>query len=477
MSDANFSPQAIGIPDEDWQQTPPSVRAVLSAWHQRLAKLEEQLQLNSDNSSQPPSSDKPQQQRETKGKLPSGKKRGGQPGHKGHSRELVPPAAVSEFRVYKPETCRHCGEALRGTDPAPSRWQVTDIPPIQPVVIEHQIHRLRCRCCGKITRGQLPSEVASSQFGPQVTAVVGLLIGQERLSKRQVKRVLQTLFGVEMAVGSVVASQQAISDSLAEAYETVQAHVHQAANRNIDETPWREGWQRAWLWSVATPAATLFRVAAKRDAAVAQALLGSSTDNVSTSDRFTAYNWLDDERHQTCWAHLLRTWRRFQLRDGPSAQVGGMLEFYTDYLLHRWREVQRGHLSREGFLAEVPQHQRDIHHWLEVGARLDHLTTAGTCRRLLRHHEMLWTFTRYEGVDPTNNAVERALRHGVIWRKLCYGTASERGSRFVERLLTVIATARQQNHELLDFLRAALRASRHGEVGPPLLPAFTLSTA
>ena len=116
-------------------------------------------------------------------------------------------------------------------------------------------------------------------------------------------------------------------------------------------------------------------------------------------------------------------------------------------------------------------------HWLEVGARLDHLTTAGTCRRLLRHHEMLWTFTRYEGVDPTNNAVERALRHGVIWRKLCYGTASERGSRFVERLLTVIATARQQNHELLDFLRAALRASRHGEVGPPLLPAFTLSTA
>jgi len=477
MSDANLNPEELGISEVDWQQTPASVRAVLGALHQRLAKLEEQLQLNSDNSSQPPASDKPRHPREKKGKLPSGKKRGGQRGHKGQSRPLVPPEAVSEFRVYKPENCRHCGAALSGTDPEPSRWQVIDLPPIEPVVIEHQVHRLHCSGCGKTTRGQLPAEVACSQFGSGVTAVVGLLIGQERLSKRQVQRVLKTLFGIQMAVGSVVARQQEISASLAEVYETVQGHVQQAANRNIDETPWREGWQRAWLWSVTTPAATLFRVADKRDAAVAQELLGASTDKVSTSDRFTAYNWLDDERHQTCWAHLLRTWRRFQLRDGPSVQVGGMLEIHTDYLLHRWRELQRGHLSWIDFLAEVPQHQRAIHHWLEVGARLDHTTTAATCRRLLRHQPMLWTFTRYEGVAPTNNAVERALRHGVIWRKLCYGTASERGSRFVERLLTVIATSHRQGHDVLNFLSAALQASRHGEVGPPLLLDLPLPTA
>jgi hypothetical protein len=115
-----------------------------------------------------------------------------------------------------------------------------------------------------------------------------LLIGQERLSKRQVKRVLQTLLGIDMAVGSVVARQQEISDSLADAYEIVQDHVHQAANRNIDETPWRESWQRAWMGSVATREVALFRVADKRDGAVAQRLLGPSTDNVSTSDRFTA---------------------------------------------------------------------------------------------------------------------------------------------------------------------------------------------
>ena len=89
---------------------------------------------------------------------------------------------------------------------------------------------------------------------------------------------------------------------------------------------------------------------------------------------------------------------------------------------------------------------------------------------------MLWTFTRYVGVAPTNNAVERALRHGVIWRKLCYGTASERGSRLVERLLTVIATSRQQGHDVFDFLSAALLASRHREVGPLLLPDIPLPT-
>jgi transposase len=179
MSDTNVPPPDLGITEADWQQTPASVRAVVRALHQRLSKLEEQLQLNSDNSSQPPASDKPRHQREKKGKLPSGKQRGGQPGHRGQSRRLVPPEGVSEFRVHKPEHCRHCGEALSGDDPAPYRWQVTDLPPIQPLVIEHQVHRLRCRCCGQTPRGQLPSDVACSQFGPGVTAVVGVLISQE----------------------------------------------------------------------------------------------------------------------------------------------------------------------------------------------------------------------------------------------------------------------------------------------------------
>jgi transposase len=467
MSDQDFSPQDLGISEEDWQQTPPAVRGALGLLHGELAKIKEQLKLSSDTSSKPPSSDKPRHKREKKGKLPSGKKRGAQPGHKGSRREPLPPDQVNEFRVYKPEACRHCGEALSGADPQPRRWQVSDIPPMRPVVTEHQVHTLTCGC-GKKTTAALPSDIARSQFGPRLTAFIAMLIGQERLSKRQVKRVLKTLFGVDISVGAVVARQQEVSTSLEPAYEAVRAHIRQSHNRNIDETPWDQDGRRAWLWGVVGDAATVFRIAPRRDQATAQALLGDA-EATSTSDRFTAYNGLDRERHQTCWAHLLRAFRRFQLRDDPSTRVGAMLELYTDYLLHRWREVKRGHLSRDDFLAEIPQHQADIRRWLESGALVRHKSTAGTCRRLLRQWPMLWTFTRYPGVEPTNNAAERALRHGVIWRKLCYGTASASGSRFVERILTVVATARQQGRDLLTFLHTALTAHRQRAPVPALL--------
>ena len=468
MSDKNFSPNDLGITEEDWQQTPPAVRAALGMLHGELAKIKEQLNLNSDTSSKPPSSDKPRRKREKKGKLPSGKKRGAQPGHKGSHRQPKPPGEVSEFRVHKPEACGHCGAALTGEDANPYRWQVTEIPPVKPIVTEHQIHTLRCTC-GKTTRGQVPPEVAVSQFGPHITAFIGMLIGQERLSKRQVKRVMKTLFGVDISVGAVVLRQQEVNRSLTDPYAAVAAHVKTAVNRNIDETPWRESWQRAWLWSVVSAEATLFHISPNRKRSTAEALLGDDPDATTTSDRFTAYNRLDPQCHQTCWAHLLRAFRRFQLRDGPSTQVGGMLEMYGDYLLHRWREVKRGHLSRDDFLVEVPQHQADVRRWLETGACLDHDQTAGTCRRLLRHWPILWTFTRFDGVEPTNNAVERALRHAVIWRKLSYGTASEGGSRFVERTLTVIATARQQGVDLMRYLTDAMLAQRRGHAAPALL--------
>lgn len=469
MSDKSFSPQELGISSDDWQRTPPAVRGALGTLHAELEKIKEQIKLSSETSSRPPSSDKPRHKREKKGKLPSGRKRGAQAGHKGSHREPLPSDQVDECRVYKLDTCRHCGETLRGEEANPRRWQVTDIPPIRPVVTEHQVHRLTCGCCGKTTTGQLPPEIARSQFGPRITALVGMLIGQERLSKRQVKRVLKTLFGIEISVGAVVARQEEVSQSLAPAYEAVCAHVQRSQNRNIDETPWDEDWRRAWLWGVVGDEATVFHIAPRRDQATAQSLLGDNPHAISTSDRFTAYNGLDPERHQTCWAHLLRAFRRFQLRDGPSARVGAMLEIYTDYLLHRWREVKRGHLSQADFLTEIPQHQADIRRWLAIGACSPHKSTAGTCRRLLRQWPMLWTFTRCAGVDPTNNAAERALRHGVIWRKLCYGTASEAGSRFVERILSVVATARQQGRDLLDFLYATLLAHRHGQLAPALL--------
>lgn len=480
----NFSPQELGISEQDWQSTPPSVQAAIrlvmqssKALQTEVARLKEQLQLNSENSSRPPSSDPPRGKRPKTGKPSSGKKRGGQPGHKGHHRKLSPPEDVSEFHIHRPETCSHCGEALHGEDPTPYRWQVTEIPPIRIMITEHQVHRLCCEACGKSTRGTLPSPVARSQFGPRLSALTTLLIGQYRLSKRQVSQMMRDVFGVTIVASSVVRRQTEMAASLANARDEIATHVKSAHNRNIDETDWRETAQRSQLWSVVTDAATLFEIVASRASAIAEELLGSDSDGITTSDRWSAYNFLRGERHQTCWSHLLRHFKRLELRDAASARVGGMLVLYSEYLLHRWRQVREGKITRSVFLEEVPQHRQDIQNWLERGAQVQHAQTSGLCRGLLRHFEMLWTFTSHEGVEPTNNAAERALRHGVIWRKLCYGTDSTKGSRFAERILTVLSTCRKQNRDLFDFLHQSLIAHRYGRAAPRLLDAQPLILA
>ena len=189
MEETRLSPPSDTITPEEWQQTPASVRnwigeliAEVKQLRETVEQLQEIVNRNSQNSSQPPSQDRPDQK---PAKEPSGppRKRGGQPGHRGHHRVLVD--AVDEVVVHKPTRCAECGALLLGDDPAPYRHQVTELPIVTPTVIEHQIHRLECPCCGHNNRGELPPEVASSWFGPNVTSLVGLLMGRYRLSKRQ----------------------------------------------------------------------------------------------------------------------------------------------------------------------------------------------------------------------------------------------------------------------------------------------------
>jgi transposase len=346
---------------------------------------------------------------------------------------------------------------------------VTEIPPIQPIITEHQVHQICCANCGKSTRGELPPAVARSQFGERLSALVNLLIGQYRLSKRQVTRMLHDVVGVKMSASSVVNRQKEMADGLEAAYAEVAEHIKTASSRNIDETGWRESGQRSQLWGVVSASATRFHIVASRASQVAKDLLGADSTGITTSDRWSAYHFLRGERHQTCWAHLLRHFKRLELRDSESAEVGAWLMIYSEYLLHRWRQVREGQLARADFEAELPQHQRDIERCLARGAVAKHEKTAALCQGLLRQSNLLWTFTQHEGVEPTNNAAERALRPGVIWRKLCYGTDSASGSRFAERILTVVATSRQQNRDLLSFLHDSLIAHRHGRDAPLLL--------
>jgi len=477
MSDDLQLPPDLPIPPEDWTQTPVSVKAVLLLLYeevqtlkQEVADLKEQLNLNSGNSSKPPSSDKPGK-KEKRRKLGSGKKRGGQPGHKGRTRKLLPAEQVDEFVIHKPVCCQVCGALLLGDDPHPHRHQVTEIRRIETRVTEHQVHTVECLHCGADNRGQLPNEVASSQFGETLVGLIGLLMGVYRLSKRQVPQILGDLGGPTISVGSVVNQQKVVSAALAEPVRAAGEIVQEQPVRYIDETGWKQHHQEcsSYLWTVVTNAGTVFRIAASRSGQIARDLLGASESNYAVSDRYSAYNSLPKERHQTCWAHLLRHWQRIAGRDRDSRRVGLNLVIYTEYLLYRWGRVRDGTMAREEFLVEVPALQEKIRHWLEVGACCSHPKTAKTCRQLLRQESILWTFTQHEGIEPTNNAAERALRHAVIWRKLCHGTQSEAGSRFVERILTVVETRRQQGQNPLDFIRDAIAAHRRGMPAPSLI--------
>jgi transposase len=236
-----------------------------------VEKLQEIVNRNSGTSSQPPSQDRPEQKPvKEKSSLP--RKRGGQPRHRGQHRALV--EQVDEIIHHKPVICRNCGALLLGEDPTPYRHQVIELPIVKPQGVEHQVHRLTCPCCGLTNRGELPTEVATSQFGLNGMSLVGLLMGRYQLSKRQVAQLLWECFGIEMAASTVVNHQKTISQALAEPVAELQPYLQQQPSCNVDETSWRQAEQlkRSWLWTVVTRYATLFRIAPSR---------GSQTDRYS----------------------------------------------------------------------------------------------------------------------------------------------------------------------------------------------------
>jgi transposase len=284
------------------------------------------------------------------------------------------------------------------------------------------------------------------------------------------------LFGIQMSLGAVTDNLQAVSEALAVPVQQAHQYAQTQAVAYVDETGWREQKHRAWLWVMATQWVTVFLIAARRSGAVAKKLLGSFKGVVVT-DRWNAYHWLSVWQRQLCWAHLLREWQRFIDRGGRSKIVGKVLLYRTRQMFRWWHKVRDGTRSRAWFVQRMPKLQRQIEQDLEWGADWIAGPTGGTCRDILALRQALWTFVRVEGVEPTNNSGEQKIRHGVMWRKTSFGTDSERGSRFVERILTVRATLRQQGRSVLEFLTEAIRARSQGVTPPSLLPQHNVAPA
>lgn len=434
----------------------------------RVAALEEMVGRNSQNSSTPPSKDLRKPKARPK-KSKTGRKRGAQPGHPKHERPLVPAEQVDEFVELHPSCCEHCGGAVHGDGEQPQRHQVFELPEVKPHVTEYRIHSGCCERCRRTTRATLPQGVPNSAFGVTVLAVLGVLVGRCRLSKRAATEALQSLFGLKMSVGAVVDCQSRLSAALAAPVAEGSDHVQQQQIKNADETSWRQCNQRAWLWVALSGAVVVFMVHAHRSAAAAMQLLGEVRGVLGT-DRYSAYCKWPARLRQVCWSHLKRDFTAISERKGEAGTIGKALLEQEKLLFRAWHRYRAGSLNRKTLQQHVRPIRQEVLDLLVRGLHCGHAKTAGTCDKMLGVFESFWTFVRIEGVEPTNNSSERAIRHGVLYRHISLGTQSESGSRFVERILTVEASLRCQGRDMRRFLLEACQAHLCETTPPSLIP-------
>jgi transposase len=465
---ANPSPP-LGISEEDWSATPGAVRVVVMELLQRVAQLEARLKQTSRNSSKPPSSDPPQAKPRA-AKEPTGRKSGGQPGHEGHGRKLKPESEVDQIIDVRPEHCGQCGTLLLGEDPEPERHQVTELPRITPVVTEYRRHCLWCVACGARTQAAWPTTMPTGSFGPRVQATVGYLTGRSGASQREVQDLFATLYQMEVSVGGIGALEQAVSAALAAPVVEAQTYVQRQPVRNADETSWREKRQRRWLWISVTPLVTIFRLLKTRGAAGAKQLLGEIVWGIIGTDHYAGYHWIAPRQRQLCWAHLKREFVAWSERTGETARIGLALLAVEKQLFGLWYRVRDGTLTWAAFQVAMLPLMARVSTLLQEGVAGADMKAQGTCRNLRKREAALWTFVWEPGVEPTNNCAERPLRRAVLWRRRSFGTQSEAGSQFVERILTAVTTLRQQRRDVLEYLTAACAAAICHDPAPPLLP-------
>jgi transposase len=437
---------------------------------ERIAQLEREAKRTSRTSSRPPSQDPPGSA-PRRGKDPSGRKAGGQPGHEGSGRELLPTSAVDDVIVHWPTRCG-CGHVFGEGElvavGAAVRHQVDELPRLAVTVTEHQCPRVRCPDCGRRSRAELPANVAASAFGPRFHAAVAVLSVRNRVSRRDVVECCEQLFGARISAGTVDAILERVADALVDPDNDLLERVRAAKALNMDETGWRTAGQRRALWGAFTDRHAVLRVRADRHEDHARELLADTTAIV-TSDRWWAYAHLPLKRRQVCWAHLRRDFKAHAEGLAAEKAFGEHGLRICEELFWAW-EIYQHTRDRAELRRRVRALRRELkpilRSYASKQARYRH--TRGLARNMLKVWPALWTFADHKGIEPTNNHAERALRGSVIYRKLSLGTQSDEGERRIERLLSIHTTCRLQRRSLHDYLVDAFTAHSRGDPVPLL---------
>ena len=450
-----------------------------------MRRLEEQSRQSSRNSSSPPSQDRPKTRAERRAEArrrakewakregEKNRKQGAQPGHEGSGRKLLPEDQVDEIVDHFPDACGGCGREFVEEEKTPGerfgRHQVAELPPIAVIYTEHRSHHLPCPGCGKHTAGRLPAEVAGSPFGVGVQAAVVTLTARNRVSRRDMPELAWELFGLGISSGAVDAICQRASAALEEPHQLLTEKVLASPAVNVDETGWYTGHEDRTLWSASTSEAVIFRIAEDRHRDRLEELIGKEFKGIVGSDRWWAYDLFDPESRQVCWEHLKRDFFKHSEGLAEQQEFGTACLALTKRLFKTWRSFEE-HGDRARLILEMAPIKAELRQLLERAGRKSKRTRFHRvfANNLLKLWPALWTFVTVEGVQPTNNAAERALRGPVIYRKLSHGTQSEDGERFIERALSVSVTCRLQARSMFTYIRELLTAHVRGDPLPTL---------
>lgn len=427
-------------------------RKLLKKALDRIAKLEEQLKLNSKNSSKPPSSD---QKASKKGR----KKNGAKPGHPGHFRPLFAKEEVDKFVEIEAEGCPTCGNGVGLTGKISVHQQV-EIPEKPYTVTQYNRKQFYCPCCRKYGLPSLPKEVGLSAFGTKLSAFMGFLAGSCRLPRRVCLDVLKQGFGIKTAVGTQSNVEKRVSEALKPAYKEIEDQVRLSNEpKHIDETGWSLWGKREFIWVMSTNQTVLYKVQEGRGAKYRDELLGSTRKrSIFITDRLAIYNFKGP--HQYCLAHIKRDLKRFAERSELDGEWGAVMLESLDKIFGLWREYKEKTRSQRSFRHRSKRYRDQFEYGLAVAAlKSKHSPSLQRFAfSLLKKLKKLWVFAMKDGVEPTNNQAERDLRGIVLWRKISYGSKSKRGDRFAERIQSVVATLKRQKKECLDYLVKAMSA-------------------
>lgn len=446
--------------------------------NEALRKVNEELRrrlgLDSSNSSKPPSTDGPAERkgRRKKGKRgPTGKKPGGQFGHPGASRGILDASDVDERVPCVPTVCHRCQAPLHGMACTRSRrvsvWQQVDVRKGKRHTVEYQMVRLRCGC-GARTRGSLPAGVQRSAFGPGAKAVM-VRLTSVGLSRYVVQSLMDELFGIRVSVGALDAVCKEAGRALGVPTSEVEERLREETSLHMDETTWWVTGKLHYLWVMASTLGAAFKIAPTRARENAAEMLGAFK-GILVSDRYVVYRLLEAGQRQVCWAHLARDFEGLASRSGRAKELGEWALRERNALFAAWHTfLDDPEITRAALRTEVQPIRARLGRLLKLGAQSLKGPARGMCKQLLKDWDALFTFIDVEGVEPTNNLAERAIRPAVLWRRRSFGTRSAEGSAFVSRILGASMTLKLHSRRALDYLTDLFTAIAHGAASPSLL--------